>query len=189
MIADWRPAYHALQASGLKGWDLFSLRLPIGRTRRVQAALRRRSALLKARNDVMDIVFRRQGRLAPLGLESVAQVETTLHDPEQRRLLAALGLNREMLEAELREHHGTETSEALEEALQDLVAAGVLLRVPGKLLLASSDIFLAVHARRREPYNVGLLTRLLREGRDHERELRSRQERGTSTDTGRTYRL
>jgi hypothetical protein len=172
--------------SGLK---LFWLRFPIGRARRLETALRQRSTLLAAKNDVMDLIFQTQAPLARLGIQNEADVRAAMQDPDKRRLLGAYGLNREMVEAELRERYGSETTGALDAALQELVAEGVILRVPGRLLLATSDIFLAIHARRRPLYDVGLLNRLLHEGRDEEKALRSRDKRDDSTETGRTYRL
>jgi hypothetical protein len=137
----------------------------------------------------MDLIFRIQAPLARLGIHSQTDVEAAMQIPEKRCLLGACGLNREMVEGELRERYGSETAGALDAALQDLVAEGLVLKVPGRLLLATSDIFLALHARRRPPYDVGPLNRLLHEGRDEEKALRSRDKRDTSTDTGRTYRL
>lgn len=189
MTAHWRAAYEALRATGLSGMKLLWLRFPIGRVRRLQTALRQRSTLLAAKNDVMDLIFRTQAPLAPLRIQSATDVEAAMQVPEKRRLLGACGLNREMVEAELRERYGSETTGALDAALQELVADGTILKVPGRLLLATSDIFLAIHPRRRPSYDVGLLNRLLHEGHEEEEALRLRHRRDTSTDTGRTYRL
>jgi hypothetical protein len=189
MTANWRAAYEALRASGLSSGKLFWLRFPIGRRARLQAALRERASLLGAKNDIADLLFRTQASLARLDIRTLADVEAAAKDPEKRRLLAGCGVNEEMLEEELRERYGTETAGALDKALAELVREGVVLRVPGGLLLANHDILVGVHARRRGPYSVGLLNRLLHEGREDELALRSRQKRDDSTHAGRSYRL
>ena len=205
MRARWRPVFHALRVSGVPIHRLLGLVFPVGRIRRIEAALRWRSSVLTAKNDTVDYLFRAQARLAKLHLSDLASVQAALKEPEKRRLILTFGISREMLESELAEKYQSDTTTALDEALSELTAEGVVLRVPAKWLVtqgeaarrplsrlpesAASDVLLAIHARRHAGYDASEIGRLMREGRDYGREMESRREREADTERGRTYQL
>jgi len=185
----WRSACRALEASGVKRASVRLLGLPLGREERLRRALLHRKTVLEAKNSASDHLFHTQAPLAQLDLRDLAGVEDAVKDPAKRRLLLTFGINREMLASELAEKYGAETGAALDEALSELLAEGILLRVPGHLAATSSDLYLAVHGRGRTHYDLSEFNRLLREGRDYRGELRTRQRREANTDRGRSYRL
>jgi len=185
----WRSACRALEASGVKHGSVRLLGLPLGREKRLRRALLHRKTVLEAKNSVSDHLFHTQAPLAQLDIRNLAGAEEALKDPAKRRLLLTFGVNREMLDSELAQKYGAETGAALDEALSELLAEGILLRVPGQLAATSSDLYLAAHGHGRRHYDLSEFNRLLREGRDYRGELESRQRREASTNRGRSYRL
>jgi hypothetical protein len=79
--------------------------------------------------------------------------------------------------------------QALDQALSELIAEGVLLRVPGKTVMSREDVFLAVQRGRRPHYDVSELNRLVRQSGSYGRDLRSRARREASTTSERSYDL
>ena len=185
----WRSACRALEASGAKRGSVRWLRFPWNREERLRRALRLRKGILDAKNSAADFLFSTQAPLAQLELHDLAGVEAALQDAEKRPLLLTFGVNREMLASELAAKYSAETGAPLDEALAELIAEGLVLRVPGELAAASHDIYLAIHGRGRKHYDLSEFNRLLREGRDYRRELKARQRRETTSGRGRSYDL
>ena len=185
----WRSACRALEASGIKRGSMRWLCFPWGRETRLRRALRLRRSVLEAKNGVVDHLFSAQAALAELDLHDLSGVEQALQDAEKRPLLLTFGVNREMLSTELAQKYGVETGGPLDEALAELIAEGLILRVPGELASASHDLFLAIHGRGRGHYDLSEVNRLLREGRDYRGELQARQRRETTSGRGRSYDL
>ncbi len=92
-----------------------------------------------------------------------------------------------MLEEELASRYGAEGGWALDDALSELIAQGVILRVPAKSALSNHDLYLVARGRERARYDIGELNRLLQQGRRHGSQLRSRARREGTTGGGRTY--
>jgi len=184
-----RRARRALKAAGLRGPALCTLFWPIARQKRLLALLHERRAVLEAKNNVVEFLLTTQRALADLQLRRLEQVQAALGDPEKKRLIMTVGASRVMLEEELSARYGSEVGRALEQALSELVGEGVTLRVPAKEALTTHDVYLIVHGRNRPHYDLGELNRLLREGRHHGAELRSRARREEATGRNRTYRM
>jgi hypothetical protein len=178
-----------LEASGVKRGSVRWLRFPWNREERLRRALRLRKSVVEAKNSAADFLFSTQAPLAQLELHDLSGVEAALQDAEKRPLLLTFGVNREMLSSELAQKYGAETGAPLDEALAELIAEGLVLRVPGELASASHDIYLAIHGRGRKHYDLSEFNRLLREGRDYRRELTARQRREATSGRGRSYDL
>jgi hypothetical protein len=201
MRTDIRRARRALTSAGARSAALY---WPFGRERRAHLLLRRRLAVLEAKNAVADLLFRRQKPLtdatlrsgeAPslrstsLRLSTVADVERALGDPEKRKLVVALSVSREVIEEELQRRPGTELGRALDQALFELIRDGLVLEVPGKALLMREDVFVAAMSKPQPHYDVSELNRLLREGTSYATQLRARARREDTTTVSRSYRL
>ena len=186
---DARRVRRALRAAGVGQSALCGLRWPFGRKKRMLSLVRKRLAVLEAKNEVVDFLFRTQRSLAGLGLVGLEQVRAALGEAEKRRLILTAGASRTMLEEELSARHGSEAGRALDQALAELAAEGVVLRVPGAMMLANHDVYLAVLERGRPQYDVSELSRLVWEGRQYAQELRRRVRREKATGRERTYRL
>jgi hypothetical protein len=189
MAIDVRRARRALAAAGARGPALFAAAWPFGRERRLRSLLRRRLAVLEAKNRVVDLLFRMQKPLGELRLFTLDTVERALGDPERRKLIVGMSVSREVIEEEITSRSGAEVGLALDRALSELLAEGVLMRVPGKMVMSREDVFLAVQRGARPHYDVSELSRLVHEGRGHGSELRSRARREASTTSGRSYQL
>jgi len=189
MGIDVKRARRALKSAGARGAGLYFLVCPVGRDKRLWAMLRRRRAVLEAKSNVVDLLFRNQRAIAELSLGSLDEVRRALQEPEKRRLIMTVAASRALLEEELRSHYKSEVGRALDLALSELVAEGVLLQVPGKTVLANQDIYLAVHRKGQPRYDTAELDRLLREGRRYGDELRARARSERATDATRSYRL
>ncbi len=183
MSIDIGRARQALQRAGAPSGGLL---WPIGREGRVRVLLRRRLAVLDVKNAVVDLLFTGQKPLAGLRLSTLADVERAMGDREKRQTLCALLVSREVLEDGLRQKRGIELGKTLDEALTELVAEGVILRIAGSVVLMRSDVYLAVLSRPQPHYDVAELNRLVREGSTF---LKSRARQHDSTTGGRQYRL
>lgn len=184
-----KRARRALRAAGLGSFSLCGLLWPIGRQKRLLALLRERRAALEAKGNIVGFLVRTQGALSDLGLGRLEQVQVALRDPEKKRLILAVGASRPMLEEELSARDGSEVGRALERALSELVAGGVILRVPAKEALGTNDVYVVVHGRKRPQYDLREIDQLLREGREYGSELRARERREQTTGGSRTYRM
>jgi len=189
-MSDAKLACEALKASGMRGCATWSLLFPIGRKARTCALLRKRRAVLEAKNAVLDSLFRFQKALEPLGLRTRDQAEAMVRDPERRRTLVAVGLNRSSLEDEL-SRYGVELGSALDRALVELVQEQRVLRVATPGALPGSDLYLVVYDRGRGRYDLGLIDRLLQRGRGqvYGDVLRTRERSERDSGGGRSYDL
>jgi hypothetical protein len=147
--------------------------------------LRRRYAVLEAKNSILDTVSRLQKPLEPLALRSLEHVTRALADPDKRRLLLSLGLSRGVLEDEASKW-GTELGPAFAQALVELVAAGRLIKAPSP---SGDDIYVIVAPLARQRYDLSHLSRLLLRGKAFGSQLRLREQEGEETTVGRTYRM
>lgn len=186
MSTDIRRARRALRSAGARAAALY---WPFGRQRRARLLLRRRLAVLEAKNAVVALLFGRQQPLAGLRLSTSADVARALADQEKRRLVVGLSVSREVIEEELQRCPGTELGRALDQALSELIREGVVLRVPGKALLMREDVFVAAMAGRRPHYDVSELNRLVREGTGYGAQLRARARQEETSTASRSYRL
>ncbi len=189
MGIDVKRARRALKAAGARGPALRATVWPFGRERRLRALLRQRLALLEAKNRVVDLLFRAQRPLADQQLFTLEHVERALKDPERRKLVIGVSASREVIEDEIGTRSDAEVGRPLTRALSELVAEGVLLRVPGKMVMSREDVYLAVQRGRRPQYDVGELSRLVRQGRSYRTELRAKERSDSATNTGRSYQL
>jgi len=186
MGIDIRRARRALRSAGGRSTALY---WPFGRERRARILLRRRLAVLEAKNAVADFLYSTQEPLADLRLSTVADVERLLGDPEKRRLIVGRSVSREVIEEELNRRAGAELGRALDQALSELIADGFVLQVPGKELLMRDDVYLAVLSKHPPRYEVSELNRLVREGSGYAAHLRTRSRREETTTGRRSYRL
>ncbi len=185
----WREACGALKASGIKSWSLRMLCLPLAREKRLRRALRHRMAVLEAKNAVADALGSAQKALARLHVRDLAGVERALQNHEQRPLVLTCGVNQEALASELAQKYGVGTGEPFEAALSELVTEGWVVRVPGKLVNSTADLYLAVRDHRRTAWNISTISRLLRQGRNYRAEMLARERRRKTTSRDRSYRL
>lgn len=189
MALDVKQAESALRTSGVPARDLCSLWWPFGRQRRALLLVRKRVSVLEAKNNVVDVLFPTQRALAQFHLNTVQQVEEALRESEKQRLIAAVGMSRAVMEDELRSRYGTELGPALDSALAELVAEGVVLQVPGKAMLSDRDVYLASYRNDKPHYDVSRLSKVLAGSRGYGAELRARARRESSTGDSRSYRL
>jgi hypothetical protein len=189
MGIDVGRARRALKAAGAGGSALCAAAWPFGRERRLRILARRRLATLEAKNRVVEFLFRTQKPLADFHLFNLERVESLLKDPEKRKLIIGMSVSQEVIEEELTSRSGAEVGQALDQALSELIAEGVLLRVPGKTVMSREDVFLAVQRGRRPHYDVSELNRLVRQSGSYGRDLRSRARREASTTSERSYDL
>jgi hypothetical protein len=189
-VSDVKLACEALKASGVKSCATWSLLLPFGRRGRLQAMLRKRRAVLEAKNGVLDCLFRFQKALEPMGLTDAPSVQRAMTDPEKRRLIIAVGLSRASLEDELG-RYGLEAAAYLDQALSELVAERRIVKASGASGVPGSEVHLVIHQRGRGRYDISLLSRLLQRGQTSKYGdmLRARQRTRTGSDEGREYRL
>jgi len=184
----WREARRALIASGLRRSAVLSLLWPFGREERARRLMRQRRAVLEAKNHVIEYLSRAQRPLDSLGLATSEDLRTALEAPEKRGLIMGVAINRPMMEEVLAARHEAEVGPALDQALAELVAEGVVLKVSGMPVL-TDDIHVIAGGRAAARYDLSGLTRLLGEGRDYGGELRARLRRKQRTDVGRTHQL
>lgn len=189
MAIDVRQARRALKAAGVRNSALCATAWPFGRERRLRILLRRRLAVVEAKNIVAELLFRTQRPLRDLRLFSLEQVERALNDPDRRKLVVGMSASREVIAEELTSLSGAEVGRALDQALSELLAEGVLLRVPGKMVMSREDVFLAVQRGARPHYDTSEINRLVRQGSSYAKDLRSRARREASTTTERSYDL
>ena len=184
----WKEARRALAASGMGSGQSLGLLWPFGRDKRTRALLRDRRAVLEAKNLVVDYLFRAQRPLAPLRLMKAEHLQQALQDPEKRRMVMSLGVNRAMMEDVLLNRYGAEVGRALGKALSELVASGVLMRTPA-MSGPNQEVYVAAQGRARPQFDLSALNRLLQEGRDFTSELQARFQKRERTDTSRTHHL
>jgi hypothetical protein len=189
MAIDVRLARAALHASGMRSYSTLSLLLPFGREARLQGVLSKRRSVLEAKNYILDSLFRVQKSLEPYALQTAEEAKAALRDTEKRRMIVALGLNRVMLEDEAR-RFGAEMGESFTGALVELLAEGRVLKVEGGAEgTPEGEIYLAVHRRGRQRYDVSTFNRLLHRGAQYGTILRSRDKNEGERDVSRTYRM
>ena len=189
MPIDVRLARAALHASGMRSYSTLSLLLPFGREARLQGALSKRRSELEAKNYILDSLFRVQKSLEPYALQTAADSEAALQDTEKRGMIVALGLNRAMLEDEAH-RFGGEMGEAFTTALAELVREARVLKVQsGTESTPDGEIYLVVHRRGRQGYDVSTFNRLLQRGDQYGAALRSRDKAEGERDESRTYRM
>lgn len=189
MGIDIRRARRALRAAGAGGTSICGTAWPFGRERRVRNALRRRLAILEAKNAVVDFLFRTQTPLAELHLFALDHIQRGLEDPDARKTIIAVSPSREVIEEEIVSRSGAEIGRSLDDALSELVRDGVLLQVPGKDVLSTHDVYVAVQRGRRPHYDTAELSRLVREGLSYGAQLRTRARREASSTSSRSYDL
>jgi hypothetical protein len=151
--------------------------------------LQRRLAVLDVKNAVADLLFRLQRPLAENRLDSLARVRELLVDPEKRKRLISITPSRSVIEEELSRTPGVELGRTLDLALGELVAEGVVLRIPGKDVSSSEDVFLSAPSSRPPHWDTAELNRLVREGVSQAAELQRRERRRSTTDGSRSYDL
>ena len=188
MAIDVRLARAALHASGMKSYSTLSLLLPFGREARLQGMLGKRRSILESKNYILDSLFRVQKSLEPFALQTTLEAKEALRDSEKRRMIVALGLSRSMLEDETH-RFGGQLGEAFTTALKELLAEGRVLEVNGAEGAPSGEIYLAVHRRGRQRYDVSTFNRLLQRSAQYGATLRTREKTEGDRDVSRTYRM
>ncbi|HUU53762.1 MAG TPA: hypothetical protein VMY87_02490 [Armatimonadota bacterium] len=189
MGIDIKRAQRALRSAGARGPSICAAAWPFGRERRLRSLLRRRLAVLEAKNAVVDFLFQTQRPLADLHLFTLEHIQRGLEDPEKRKLIIALSPSREVIAEELMSRSGAEVGPSLDQAVSELLHDGVVLRVAGEDVLSPHDVYLAVQRGRQPHYDISELNRLVREGRGYGAELRARARREASSTSGRSYDL
>ncbi len=189
MGIDVKRARRALKSAGARGASVLGTAWPLGRQGRLRNLLRRRLAVLEAKNAVIDFLYRSQGPLAELRLFTIERVQQCLKDPETRKRIIGVSPSREVIAEELISRSGAEVGRSLEQALSELVREGEVLQVPGKDVVSRDDVYLAVQRGRRPHYDTSELNRLVRQGLGYSAELRKRTRRDASTTGGRSYDL
>jgi hypothetical protein len=184
----WKEARRVLSASGLSAGATLGLLWPFGRERRARALLRRRRAVLEAKNHVVDFLCRAQRALVPLCLTGAEALREALETPEQRGMIMAVGITRPMLEETLAARYGSEQGRALDQALVELLADGVLLEAPG-VGASGEPVYFVTQGQQGRRYDLSAFTRLLTEGRHYGAELRSRLRQREKTGRDRTHQL
>lgn len=188
MATDIATACAVLRASGVRSCSLLGLWFPFGRERRVQSVARRRHAVLEAKNFILDALARVQKPLAPLGLQTVGHAQQALTDPESRRLIVTLGLNRATLEEEA-DRYGVALGTSFTQALNELVRARRILRLSGVVDAPGGEIYLLVHLGGKARFDLSGLNRLLDRSKEYGTLLRARERAERERDRGREYRL
>ncbi|MCJ7750835.1 MAG: hypothetical protein MUQ65_07040 [Armatimonadetes bacterium] len=189
MGIDVRRARRALRSAGVRSPSICSAVWPFGRDRRLRNLMRRRLAVLEAKNVVVDLLFRTQAPLGDLHLSTLEHIQRGLEDPDRRKTIIALSPSQQVIEEEIASHSGAEIGRSLDEALSELVRDGVVLQIPGKDVLSTHDVYLAVQRGRRPHYDTAELNRLVREGLSYGAELRTRTRREGASTSSRSYDL
>lgn len=189
MGIDVARACRALKSSGVRRPSVCSTAWPFGRDRRLRTLMRRRLAVLEAKNAVVEFLFRAQAPLRDLRLLTLDDVRRGLEDPGSRRTIIGLCPNRNAIEHEVVSRSGSEIGGALDLALSELVRSGVVLQVSVSDIPSSDDVYIAVQHGRPPHYDTAELNRLVREGLGYGAQLRRRARRDTSTTSSRSYDL
>ena len=189
MGIDIRRVRRALRSAGVRDPSICGTAWPFGRDRRLRNLIRRRCAVLEAKNVVVDFLFRTQAPLGDLHLFTLEHIQRGLGDPDRRKTIIALSPSREVIEDEIVSRSGAEIGRSLDEALSELVRDGVVLQVPGKDVLSTHDVYVAVQRGPRPHYDTAELDRLVREGLSYGAQLRTRSRREASSTSGRSYDL
>jgi hypothetical protein len=189
MGIDMRRVRRALRSAGVRGPSVCGTAWPFGRDRRLRNLIRRRLAVLEAKNAVVDLLFRTQAPLGDLHLFTLEHIQRGLEDPDTRKIIIGLSPSRQVIEDEIVSRSGAEIGRSLDEGLSELVRDGVVLQVPGRDVLSTHDVYVAVQRGRRPHYDTAELNRLVREGLSYGSHLRTRERRETSTTSSRSYDL
>lgn len=189
MAIDTRRARHALKAAGVRGLSLLPATWPFAHGPRLPEVLRRRLAVVETMNAVCDLLFPLQRAITMHRVDSLSRVRELLADPDQRRHLLGATQTRTVIAEELSRSVGMEVGSTLDVALAELVAARVLLRIPGREVLAQEDVFLLRPCHRCPRLPTAELKRLLREDGAQAQQLRLRERRRSTTDGSRSYDL
>jgi len=189
MGIDVRRARRALRSAGVRSPSICSAVWPFGRDRRLRNLIRRRLAVLEAKNGVVDVLFRTQAPLRDLRLFTLDHIRRGLGDPDARKTIIALSPSRQVIEDEIVSRSGAEIGRALDEGLSELVRDSVVLQVPGRDVLSTHDVYVAVQRGPQPHYDTAELNRLVREGLGYGSYLRDRERRETSTTSSRSYDL
>jgi len=189
MGMDMRRVRRALRSAGVRSPSICSAVWPFGRDRRLRNLMRRRLAVLEAKNAVVDYLFRLQAPLRDIHLFTLDHIRRGLGDPDTRKPIIALSPSRQVIEDEIVSRSGAEIGRALDEGLSELVRDSVVLQVPGRDVLSTHDVYVAVQRGPRPHYDTAELNRLVREGLSYGSHLRTRERRETSTTSSRSYDL
>ena len=189
MGMDMRRVRRALRSAGVRGPSICGTAWPFGRNRRLRNLIRRRLAVLEAKNGVVDVLFRTQAPLRDFRLFTLDHIRRGLGDPDTRKTIIALSPSRQVIEDEIVSRSGAEIGRALDSALSELARDGVVLQVPGKDVLSAHDVYIAIQNRCPPHYDTAELNRLVREGLSYGSHLRTRERRETSTTSSRSYDL
>ena len=189
MGIDIRRVRRALRCAGVRGPSIGGTVWPFGRERRLQALIRRRLAVLEAKNAVVEFLFRTQAPLGDLQLFTLERLQRGLRSPDTRKTIIGLSPSRQIIEEEIVSRSGAETGRPLDVALSELVRDGVVLQIPGRDILSTHDVYVAILRGRRPHYDTAELTRLVREGTGYGGQLRTRAKRDASSTSSRSYDL
>jgi hypothetical protein len=189
MGMDMRRVRRALRSAGVRGPSICGTAWPLGRDRRLRNLIRRRLAVLEAKNAVVDVLFRTQAPLRDFRLFTLDHIRRGLGDPDTRKTIIALSPSRQVIEDEIVSRSGAEIGRALDEGLSELVRDSVVLQVPGRDVLSTHDVYVAVQRGPRPHYDTAELNRFVREGLSYGSHLRARERRETSTTSSRSYDL
>ena len=189
MGIDIRRVRRALRCAGVRGPSIGGTVWPFGRERRLQALIRRRLAVLEAKNAVVDFLFRTQAPLGDLQLFTLERLQRGLRNPDTRKTIIGLSPSRQIIEEDLGSRSGAEIGRPLDAALSELVRDGVVLQVPGRDSLSTHDVYVAILRDRRPHYDTAELTRLVRDGTGYGAQLRTRARRDASSTSSRSYDL
>jgi hypothetical protein len=185
---DLRRTKCALRASGVGRGPVIGLLWPFGRERRARALLRERRAALEAKNGVVEYLFRAQRPLESLRLGRPEDVTKALQQPDTRSLIMSVGITRAMIDEALVSRFGAEGGRAVDTALAELIAGGVVTKASA-MPASSQEIYVALQGRGRPLFDLSEVSRLLEDGREHGTELRQRLQREEATRRGRTHYL
>lgn len=189
MAIDTREVRRALKSSGVGGISLLFIRWPFTQGRKLRETLRRRLAVIEARNAICDLLFPLQRPLTDYQVDTLPRVRELLADPARRKLLLRAAQTRTVIAEELLRSAGLEVGATLDLALEELIAARVVLRVPARDVLAHEDAFLLMPHHHCPRLDTAELKRLVRERGTQAEQLQRRQRRRATTDGSRSYDL
>jgi len=186
MELDLRRVRKAIEAAG---GNAAALHWPFNRNARARMLMRKRLAVLDAKNTVVDLLYRTQRPLADLHLFTSEHAERLLKHPERRKMIVGLSVSRQVIEDELRRSGAGELGPTLDRALSELIEEGVILELPGKAFASKENVYMVVFRGQQPHYDVAELRELVREDAEYGSRLRERMRRERTTTGGRSYRL
>jgi len=186
MELDLRRVRKAIEAAGGSAASLY---WPFNRDARARLLMRKRLAILDAKNAIIALLYRTQRPLADLRLFAREHVEQLLKQPEKRKMIVGLSLSRQVIEEELRRSGGGESEMVLDHALSELVEEGTVIELPGKAFTSKENVYIVVFRGESPHYDVAELRELIREDAQYGSRLRKRMRREQTTTGSRSYRL